>query len=909
MERLHAYRRKRDFERTSEPSGRAAPADGEGRFVIQKHAARRLHYDLRLEQGGVLRSWALPKGPSLETGERRLAVEVEDHPIEYADFEGTIPKGEYGAGTVMLWDRGRWSPVGEGDRGGRIDFVLDGVKLRGRWTMTRMGGRGDDEKNWLMIRRSDGDEEPRELDDTSVLTGRTMDEIAAGAQPASAPRTALADDQAAAALGEAAPARAGAAAAAAEPAAAARATAAVGSSALDPSALDGARRAALGRDLEVQLATLVREAPEGEVWIHEIKFDGYRVVARLEDGRVTLFTRSRLDWTERFPEIAAALRGLRARSALIDGEVVAVGRGGATSFAGLQEALKAGETSRLRYQAFDLLHLDGHDLRAVAQVERKRALAALLAEADAALARRVRYTEHIEGQGPAFRERACAMGLEGIISKRRDAPYRAGRGRRWLKIKCPRREIFAVGGFTPPNGSRSGFGSLLLGCIRGGTLEYAGRVGSGFSDRQLQALHDALAPLRRAEPPFEGSVPDSRDATWVEPELSVEVRFTERTADGRLRHPTFIGVAHDGAGTGGGAGEGRAGADSGGAGDGGAGDGGADPADSAGSASSAKRGADSGPVPQRGQRPRGPGSARRGKDDAEVAGVRLTNASRVLYPEQGITKLDLARYYVGVEEQVLASLAGRPLALVRCPQGRAATCFYQKHPGEAFPRELPRVPIQESAGMREYAYVETIADLVGLVQVGVLEVHAWGSRVDDVERPDMMVIDLDPAPDVPWSTTCATALALRDRLHALELAAYVRTTGGKGLHVVVPLVPRHGWDEVKAFAKALCARHAAGQDHLVTTATKAKRQGRIYLDYLRNGRGATAIASYSTRARPGAPVAVPIRWDELNARLRPDKYHVGNVRRRLSSLDADPWQGLAEGARSITASMLEAVRA
>ena len=871
MERLDEYRRKRDFSLTPEPAGEAAVEAGEGLFVVHKHAARRLHYDLRLEQDGVLRSWALPKGPSLAPGEKRLAVEVEDHPLDYADFEGIIPAGEYGGGTVMLWDRGRWSPTGDGVREGRIDFVLEGAKLRGAWTLTRMGGAGEDGTNWLLIKRRDDGEKPLAPDETSVATGRTMEQIAADAD-----RTWSGDG------GDSAPEES------TERGAPERAVAEI----VDPSALTGARRGGPVTEPELQLATLVEAAPAGDDWIHEIKFDGYRIVASIADGRVRLFTRNGHDWTDRFGALAAALRRLPVRRAVLDGEVVALRADGVTSFGELQEALSAGATERLRFQAFDLLHQDDYDLRGVAQLERKEALARLLAAA--ALGPAVRYTDHVVGQGPAFLAHACRMGLEGIISKRRDAPYRRGRGRRWLKAKCTRADEFVVGGYTPPSGSRSAFGALLLGAYAGDALVYVGRVGSGFSDRRLERLHAALRDLERPTSPFEGRVPDARGATWVEPVMVVEVAFTERTQGGRLRHPTFRGVREDKDAaeivmTAPGAPE---------------------PADDASAPRQAPATPDDAeaPPPARAARPKGRRVGPRGRDDAEVAGVRLSNATRVLYPEQGITKLALAQYYEGVQEHVLPGLLRRPLALVRCPQGTEEACFYQKHPGEAFARDLPRVAIEERAGPREYAYVESVADLVRLVQAGVLEIHVWGCRVDAVERPDLLVIDLDPGPDVPWRTTMATALALRERLHDLGLHGFARTTGGKGLHVVVPLARRHGWDEVKAFARALCEQHAASDPgRLVTTSSKAKRHGRIYLDYLRNGRGATAIASYSTRARAGAPVAVPVRWDELNAALRPDRYTVANVRRRLAALRDDPWEGFASAARSITAAMRAAV--
>jgi bifunctional non-homologous end joining protein LigD len=843
MERLDEYRRKRDFDITPEPAPDTSAGAGEGRYVMHKHAARALHYDLRLEQDGVLRSWALPKGPSLRTGERRLAVEVEDHPLAYGDFEGIIPAGEYGGGTVMLWDRGHWTPTGKGVREDRIDFVLEGEKLRGAWTLARMTKGSEDGRNWLLIKRADG-EGAQEGDDRSVASGRTLEEIARAADRTWSGREETQEGE-------------------------------------GPAVPRGATSASLSGTPAVQLATAGAKAPAGDGWIHEIKFDGYRVAARIEGGDARLFTRNGHDWTDRFPEIAATLRRLPVRRALLDGEVVALRPDGISSFGALQAALSASSTAPLRYQAFDLLHLDDHDLRAASQLDRKEALRSLLARAD--LGRRVRYTDHVVGQGPAFFARACRMGLEGIISKRADARYRPGRGRTWSKVKCTRHDEFVVGGYTPPKGSRSALGALLLGAYRGDALVYAGRVGSGFGERQLERLSETLRSLERPTSPFEGSVPDAAGATWVEPELVVEVAFTERTADGRLRHPTFRGVRED-----------------------------KDPQEIVWGSPGDDAGGGARPGAKAPERRAPPGGAPRRisgrKGEAVVAGVRLSNADRVLYAEQGITKLALAQYYESIQEHAIPAMAHRPVAMLRCPQGADEACFYQKHPGDAFPRELPRVTIDEKSGPREYAFIETIADLVRLVQAGVLEVHLWGSRVDAVEKPDTMVIDLDPADDVPWATTRATALALRERLSDLGLTGFARTTGGKGLHVVVPLARRQGWDEVKAFSRALCVLHAADDPaHLVTTASKEKRRGKIYLDYLRNGRGATAIASYSTRARSGAPVAVPVRWDEVNAALRPDRYDVGNVRRRLAALRHDPWEGFADAARPITAAMRSAV--
>jgi bifunctional non-homologous end joining protein LigD len=845
MAALEEYRRKRDFEQTPEPAGRHARAGAEGRrYVIHKHAARRLHYDLRLEEEGVLRSWALPKGPSLAPGERRLAVEVEDHPLEYADFEGVIPEGEYGGGTVMLWDRGVWT-AGRKRSDDRLDIELVGEKLRGAWTLARLA---DDAggTNWLMIRRRSADAAPLVPGDASVLTGRSMEEIAAGAPPSldavggGVPTEVTAD--------------------------------APGEGSEPP------------EELPLQLATLVAQPPDGEGYLHEIKLDGYRLLARVADGRVRLLTRNGHDWSDRFPELARDLALLP--DAVVDGEAVILDRRGVSRFEALQGAIAAGSTGAVVFHAFDLLWHEGVDLRSRPQLERKEALQAVLAEV---LERtpRLRYTDHLVGLGAAFFARACRAQLEGIVSKRLDAPYRGGRGRAWLKVKCPRSDTFVVGGFTAPAGSRAGFGALLLGERQGDELHYVGRVGSGFGDRLLRRLHEALRARERPDSPFAGPPPDPA-ATFVEPELVVEVAYTERTAEGRVRHPVFRGFRDD---LSAGEAERRA------------------PAHPEREGGGARRAAASGRAESRGGSRSRRGAGGTGAP-TRLAGVRLTNPDRVLYPEQGITKRALAEYYLDVAEHILPEVEGRPLSLVRCPQGHEETCFFQKHPGTSFAPSLPRVAIPGKEDEGEYAYVREAGDLVALVQAGVLEIHVWGSRVDELERPDRVVLDLDPSPEVAWGVTRGVATELRDRLAALGLAGFLRTTGGKGLHVVVPLQPAAGWDEVKGFARALCEAVAADDPkRLTTTVSLAKRRGKVYLDYLRNGRGATAIASYSTRARPGAPVAVPLRWSELRPSLSSERYTLGNVRRRLASLRGDPWQGFAEAAVPLEAEHLQALGA
>jgi bifunctional non-homologous end joining protein LigD len=832
-ERLEEYRRKRDFRKTSEPAGAEDVAKQGRLYVMHKHAASHDHFDLRLQEGGVLKSWALPKGASLKPGEKRLAVEVEDHPLEYGAFEGIIPQGQYGGGTVMLWDTGTWTVAGK-HTADQIDLELHGRKLEGRWTLVRTKARDKDDqasRNWLMIKRSDKPARELQPDDKSVISGRTMDEIAA--------------DKNRVWSGEAPRAR----------------------------AIPGAHEAAFPAMIGPQLTTLVDKAPSGTDWLHEIKLDGYRIMARLEQGRVQLYTRNGLDWTARFPEIAQSLVALPVQSAFVDGEVTAMNRDGSTSFRKLQESLSAGATQHLRYYCFDLPYLDGYDLTASPLLERKKALAELLSAAGVGEASPVHYSEHIEGKGEAFYEQACKLGLEGIISKRADAPYRSRREKTWLKVKCTHHQELLVGGFTPPGGSRTGFGSLLLGVHDGPKLRYAGRVGAGFSAEQLKDLHRRLRGMTVKERPFADKVPGSTGVTWVEPRLVIEVEYTERTRDGRLRHPVFRGVRDD-----------------------------RDPNEITmektmhlSDASSAGKVSSQGPRKKKSQQ-------------VIVAGVRISHPDRILYPEQGVTKADMARYYESIADWMIPLMERRPLSLVRCPEGTESECFFQKHPSPSLTKGLPRIPIAEKDGEREYVYVESTAHLVTLVQAGTLEIHPWGCHIDDIEHPDLMVFDLDPGPDVAWTEMIRAIRELRDRLDDLGLHSFLRTTGGKGLHVVVPLKPRADWDEVKAFAKAVAERHASDDpERLTSNMSKAKRQGRIFIDYLRNGRGATAIASYSTRARSGAPVAVPIRWDELDGDLRPDQYNVHNVQRRLQALERDPWEHFDEARIPLSAKMRELV--
>jgi bifunctional non-homologous end joining protein LigD len=877
---LQRYDAKRDFARTPEPSGRAEATLPDDLFVVQKHAARRLHYDFRLALDGVLKSWAVTRGPSLDPRAKRLAVHVEDHPMSYGDFEGIIPAGQYGGGTVMVWDRGTWEPVGdphEGYRAGKLKFRLHGTKLQGGWTLVRMrprqSERGD---NWLLIKEQDEAAHPGAADEVtetetqSVATGRSLDEIARdrdrvhgsnrAAESAAAPGKTTAKEKPAAAK---------------KPAARKQPT-------RKPVARQGRAASRPGDPLPAfvppELATSVDHPPAGEGWLHEVKLDGYRTLCRLERGSVRMLTRTGLDWTERFAPLARAGTALAVETALVDGEIVVLDEQGVSSFAGLQAALKAGELDRLLYFAFDLLHLDGRDLRGEPLETRKALLRPLVEKLGAASG--WRYSEHFDSDAALFYRQVCRLNLEGMVSKRRDAPYVPGRGRDWLKAKCRQQQEFVVGGYTEPTDAARGLASLLLGYYEDGKLIYAGRVGTGFTDRSGTELRRRLDAMRRDKPPFDRIArADARDARWVEPRLVAAVEFATWTSDKRVRQASFQGLREDKP-----AGEVRrelpehvpdeatAG----------------DPPKPArkGRAVAAK----AKPQP----------AARAGGDS--FAGIAITHPDRVVYEGQGVTKRDLAAYYQAIAGWILPHAGDRPLSLVRCPAGPGRSCFFQKHGREGFSERIREVMITEKSGTRPYMVVLDPTGLVSLVQMGVLEIHPWGSRADDIEHPDRIVMDLDPGEDVPWPRLAATAREVRERLSGLGLESFLKTTGGKGLHVTIPIDRRHDWDTVKGFAKGLADAMAADSpDAYVAVMSKARRRGRIFVDYLRNGRGATAIAPYSTRARPGATVATPLAWEELTDTLDPAAFTVATVPERLSARGfRDPWAEIGRVRQSLT---------
>ncbi len=840
---LTTYHQKRDFARTAEPRGKKARRKGRD-FVVQKHAARRLHYDFRLEHGGVLLSWAVPKGPSLDPGVKRLAVQTEDHPVEYGDFEGAIPKGEYGGGTVIVWDRGSWEPTGDPDamyEKGHLEFELHGEKLRGGFHLVRTRSRGpkagakDGSSNWLLIKRADADARPGSDDDIvegrpeSVATGRSLSDVAES------------------------PARVWSSKAKADAKLVAKAAKAPRARSAKPkpvrlAAAPGMRRAALPDFVPPQLATLVDAAPAGAEWLHEIKLDGYRLLARFQHGRVQLSSRRGNDWTTRLPSVVAALEQLPIASGLLDGEVVVLGSNGVSDFQRLQNSLEAGKDDACTYFAFDALFLDGLDLRALPLSKRKALLEQRFAarQGDAG----VRFSAHVAGGGAEFFERACELGLEGSIAKRADAPYVSGRSKSWLKVKCTKRQEFIIVGYTDPGGSRSHLGALLLGVQEADRLVYAGKVGTGFTVASLRELHQQLAPLERPTPALDNPLVGAarRGVHWLEPRLVAEIEFAERTREGMVRHASFRGLRQD--------------------------------------------------KPAADVRAEEPAASPTAVPTLDPARISLTHPERVLYPEQGFTKRDLALYYARVSARMLPHVIGRPLMLVRCPEGAAGQCFHQKHPSRGMLSAVERVLLPEKKGSKEHLMIRDVEGLIGVVQMGALELHTWGCQAERVEYPDQLVFDLDPDVSLQWERVIEAALKIRKNLSALGLTGFLKTTGGKGLHVVVPVEPNLPWDAAKQFTKSFVeVLVRAEPSKYLMVMTKQKRAGKIFLDYLRNGRGATAVAAYSTRVRSGAPVSTPIAWDELTTSLRPERFDLRSVPERLMTLEQDPWQDF-EAARA-----------
>jgi len=868
-QQLARYRSMRDFTVTSEPSGDAVRGAGVRAaarkeaalpYVIQKHAATRLHYDFRLGWNGVLKSWAVTKGPSYYPGDKRLAVEVEDHPMEYGGFEGIIPKGQYGGGTVMVWDRGTWEPhedVDEGLKKGSLKFTLHGEKLKGSWALVRMKprpGERADKPNWLLIKEHDGQERAEsdtpitEAAPDSAVSGRTIQEIASDRD-----RVWHSDRTDGGTTGEqVVPKRARPRDWAKE--------------------LRGVPEEPLPKFIEPQLASLAKAPPAGGRWVHEIKLDGYRTEIRVdfrEGGakeKVQLLTRTGLDWTHRMKALAAAARDLPVKSALIDGEVVVLLPNGTSSFAELQAAFQEGARKVLTYFAFDLLHLDGYNLRGLPLTRRKAILAALLEEGDGA----IRVSEHIEGEGGLVFRKACELGTEGIISKLADGKYVPGRAAGWLKSKCNQEQEFVVGGFTLPSNGSHGVGALLLGYYTGNELVYAGRTGTGFTQKTHQSLRDRLEKLRSAKSWFANVPQDVRKgAVWVKPELVAQVTFSNWTGDNVVRQAAFKGLRED------------------------------RPANSvvreepqnSPPTAAADESASVAPPPTSAAKTTSASATK-----AAALPVKLTHPDKVLDVKSGVNKEQLAHYYQEVAERMMPQIEDRPLTLVRCPDGSNKSTFYQKHLNQMLGDGFKKIDVVDrKTGVKEpYITLASIKGIVQFAQIAVLEIHPWGSRNETMEQADRIIIDLDPDAAIDWKTLAASANEVRKRLKALGLTSFVKTTGGKGLHVTVPIRPEHPWPSVKKFTHDFVLAMEKDFPRLfLTNMSKAARVGKIFLDYLRNDRGSTAVAPYSPRARAGLPVSMPIRWSELDED-QPPRFHVSDIQIWRKRLARDPWKEMLE---------------
>jgi bifunctional non-homologous end joining protein LigD len=887
---LKTYRSKRKFAVTPEPRGHVGRGEGQ-QFVIQKHAARRLHYDLRLELGGVMKSWAVSRGPSLVPGEKRLAVQVEDHPIEYNTFEGSIPQGEYGGGTVLIWDRGRWFPEGDPVRGlekGHLDFALEGEKLHGRWHLVRMRrGPRETKDNWLFIKAHDEwERSPKDLDileeePRSVASGRSIEEIAQGKGKT---RVWHSNRSVAENVKEerAARKRRGVAPRQARPSHSAAGTPKSPAIEKKPRAAKPPQ-APLPDFIPPSLATLSTAPPSGSGWVHEIKFDGYRIQARLDHGEVRLLTRKGLDWTKKFPNVADAVAKLNAKTALLDGEVVVEDERGASS-SDLQAALKQGERNRFIYYVFDLLHLNGRDLTGLPLSERKAELQRLLG------ARKgtgpIRYSEHFDKDGSVVLDQACRMTLEGIVSKRADAPYRSGRSDAFIKTKCSSAQEFVVGGYSPSTAMPKAIGALVVGYYEGDRLIYAGRIGTGYTHAIARDLWNALHPLEIAKPAFHqfpATLRRRRDILWVEPKLVIEAHLRGWTADGLVRQAAFKGVRED-----------------------------KPPREvvrerpaALNSTTKPARRKPTGRVAAQASKvatkrsrpaakparqsparsaPAAPGTAKSWRD----GDVRFTHPDRVYWVDVGVTKQNLADYYAGVWDWMAPHVIGRPLALVRCPDGTKGECFFQKHASAGLTERNLRIITDRNS--RQVLAVENLDGLLSLVQAGVLEVHVRGSRIDSLDCCDRIVFDLDPGEGVDWRQIVQAAREVRERLASLKLESFIKLSGGKGLHVVAP-IEGSGWDETKRFVQAFAFAMAADDpDRYVAKMTKSIRDGKIFVDYMRNSLEQTSVAAYSTRARSGAPVSAPVSWQELGRTTGANQYTLLNLTAHLRDRKQDPWK-------------------
>ncbi|MBE8590221.1 DNA ligase D [Pseudomonas sp. MAFF 301449] len=799
---LNKYNRKRDFEITAEPSGKAPTGKRKASalsFVIQKHDARNLHYDFRLELDGVLKSWAVPKGPSLDPSQKRLAVHVEDHPLGYGSFEGSIPAGQYGAGDVIVWDRGVWQPHDDPHKAyaaGKLKFTLVGEKLSGDWALvrTRLKGSGDKEQ-WLLIKEND--QQARPAADYDIVQAE--------------PRSVLSD-------------------------------ASIAPSKSKANAKARQKTTAVPAQFTPQLATLVDRAPDGD-WQYEIKFDGYRLLARILDGEVRLFTRNGHDWTERLPRQVKALQALKLKDSWLDGEVVSLNPEGLPDFQALQNAFDSGRSLDLVYYLFDAPFLQGRDQRQAPVEDRRAELKAALAGSKSKL---LRFSEAFTAHHQDILQSACNLALEGVIGKRMGSPYTSTRSADWIKLKCRLRQEFVIVGHTRPQGSRSGFGALLLAVNDDSGLRYAGRVGTGFDQASLDAIYAQLKARARTTSPLHKALTSAqaRGVQWVEPTLVGEVQFAEWTREGVVRHAAFIGMRSD--------------------------------------------------KPAAQIVHEQPQESKSLKAPKARSVLKITHPERVIDPHSGTQKQQLAHFYEGISDWVLPFLRHRPVSLLRAPEGIEGEQFFQKHSERLAIPHIKHLDAALDPGHARLMEIDSSQALVGAVQMGTVEFHTWGATSDKIETPDLFVLDLDPDPALPWKSMLEAAQLTLSVLDELGLEAFVKTSGGKGLHLVVPLARRDGWDRVKAFAKAI-AQFMTQQlpERFTATSGPKNRVGKIFIDYLRNARGASTVAAYSVRARPGLPVSVPVSRKELPQVRGAQQWTVTNLHQRLQELKEDPWAGYA----------------